>query len=192
MLRTVNRTVLGLIGLALLGAGGAVLVAGAGLPVPSWWPFYGPGDVLLSEADRERWRDQGWWWPVVISVLAAIVLLALWWLIAQLRRPRLAELLVDTGDGEGALLRGRALEGVLAGEAEAMEGVGRAAVALTGDLSEPAARVTLWVEPEAVPAEVVGRLASEVLGQAAASTGRATLPAEVRLHAAKRTPHRVT
>ncbi|WP_240135806.1 alkaline shock response membrane anchor protein AmaP [Streptomyces sp. MUM 178J] len=191
MLKAANRIVLGVLGLALLGAGGAALAAGAGLAVPSWWPFDGPDDVLLSEAARERWRDQGWWWPVVISTLAVTVLLVLWWLVAQLRRRRLAELLVDTGDGEGALLRGRALEGVLVGEAEAMQGVGRAAVALSGDRNEPTARVTLRVEPEAVPVEVVGRLASEVLGQAAASTGRHSLPAEVRLHSAKHAPHRV-
>ena len=59
-------------------------------------------------------------------------LLALWWLLAQLRSHRLAEVLVDSGDGEGALLRGRALEDVLAAEAEALDGVRPGRVLLTG------------------------------------------------------------
>ncbi|MGW3403842.1 alkaline shock response membrane anchor protein AmaP [Streptomyces zhihengii] len=132
MLRTVNRVVLALAGLVLLCTGGAVLAAGAGLDVPSWWPWSGPDDVLLSEAQRTRWRDEGWWWPVVIAVLAVLVVLALWWLLAQLRRARLSEVLVDSGDGEGALLRGRALEGVMAAEAESLEGVSAARVRLAG------------------------------------------------------------
>lgn len=101
MLRTVNRVLIGLAGLVLICGGGAVLAAGLGLGVPSWWPWYGKGDVLISEADRNRWHDQGWWWPAVIATLAVVVVLALWWLLAQLRRARLAEVLVDSGDGEG-------------------------------------------------------------------------------------------
>ncbi|WP_037777005.1 Asp23/Gls24 family envelope stress response protein, partial [Streptomyces pristinaespiralis] len=109
MLRAVNRVFLGLAGLVLLCVGGAVLAAGTGLSVPSWWPYDGRYDVLLSDADRTRWREEGWWWPVVIAVLALLLILAMWWFFAQLRRARLAEVLVDSGDGEGALLRGRAL-----------------------------------------------------------------------------------
>lgn len=122
MIKTVNRVLLGLAGLVLVVVGGAVLATGLGLSVPSWWPWDGTDDVLFSKADRTRWRDEGWWWPTVIAVLAVLVVLALWWLLAQLRRGRLAEVLVDSGDGEGALLRGRALEGVLGGEAEPWTG----------------------------------------------------------------------
>lgn len=101
MLKTVNRVVLGLLGLVLLVLGGSVLAIGLGASPPSWWVHDGKSDVLLSEADRDRWRDDGWFWPTVIGVLAVCVLLALWWLSAQLRRRRLAEVLVETGDGEG-------------------------------------------------------------------------------------------
>lgn len=87
--------------------------------------------------DRSR-RDEGWWWPTVIAILAVLVVLALWWLLAQLRRGRLAEVLVDSGDGEGALLRGRALEGVLAAEAGHLDGVARAQVSLSGRMERPA------------------------------------------------------
>ncbi|MFI1399657.1 alkaline shock response membrane anchor protein AmaP [Streptomyces sp. NPDC020681] len=191
-LRVINRVLVGLAGLALFCVGGAVLAAGTGLSVPSWWPWYGPGDVLLSDADRYRWRDEGWWWPVVIAVLAVLVLLALWLFVAQLRRARLAEVLVDSGDGEGALLRGRALEGVLEGEAESLEGVSRAHITLTGRRSTPQARVALLLEPHASPAESLTRLTTEAVAHARDSAGLEVLPAEVHLRAASHGARRVT
>ncbi|MFE9858896.1 MULTISPECIES: alkaline shock response membrane anchor protein AmaP [Streptomyces] len=192
MIGTVNRVLLGLAGLVLVCVGGGVLAAALGLSVPSWWPWYGKRDVLLSDADRDRWRSEGWWWPVVIAVLAVLVVLALWWLLAQLRRARLAEVLVDSGDGEGALLRGRALEGVLAQEAGALDGVARAQVVLTGRRSEPQARIRLLMEPHAAPDEALGRLTDEALAHARDSAGLAKLPAEVRLKAVKHRAERVS
>ncbi|WUQ19606.1 alkaline shock response membrane anchor protein AmaP [Streptomyces sp. NBC_00236] len=189
---TVNRVLLGLAGLVLVCVGGGVLAAALGLSVPSWWPWYGKRDVLLSDADRDRWRSEGWWWPVVIAVLAVLVVLALWWLLAQLRRARLAEVLVDSGDGEGALLRGRALEGVLAQEAGALDGVARAQAVLTGRRSEPRARIRLLMEPHAAPEEALGRLTDEALAHARDSAGLAKLPAEVRLKAVKHRAERVS
>ncbi|WP_330238263.1 alkaline shock response membrane anchor protein AmaP [Streptomyces sp. NBC_00525] len=192
VLRTVNRVLLALAGLVLICVGGGVLTAAAGLSVPSWWPWYGKHDVLLSDADRDRWRGEGWWWPTVIAVLAVLVILALWWLLAQLRRSRLSEVLVDSGDGEGALLRGRALESVLAGEAGALDGVSRARVTLTGKRSAPAARVRLLMEAHAAPEEALGRLGDEALAHARDSAGLARLPAEVRLKAVKHRAARVS
>ncbi|MFJ2136821.1 alkaline shock response membrane anchor protein AmaP [Streptomyces sp. NPDC087228] len=192
LLRTVNRVLLGLAGLVLICAGGAVLAAGLGLAVPSWWPWHGKGAVLLGEAERDRWRGEGWWWPAVIAVLAVVVVLALWWLLAQLRRARLAEVLVDSGDGEGVLLRGRALEGVLAQEAGTLDGVARAQVRLTGRRRSPHARIRLLTEPHAAPDEALGRLADEVLAHARDSAGLAELPAEVRLRAVKHRAERVS
>ncbi|NED86090.1 alkaline shock response membrane anchor protein AmaP [Streptomyces sp. SID11233] len=190
--RTVNRVLLGLAGLVLVCVGGGVLAAATGLSVPSWWPWSGKNDVLLSEADRTRWRSDGWWWPTVIAVLAVLVVLALWWLLAQLRRARLSEVLVDSGDGEGALLRGRALEGALAAEAGGLDGVSRAQVVLTGKRSAPRARIRLLVEPHAAPDEALGRLTDEALAHARDSAGLDRLPAEVRLRAVKHRAERVS
>ncbi|WP_371651896.1 MULTISPECIES: alkaline shock response membrane anchor protein AmaP [unclassified Streptomyces] len=192
MLRTVNRVLIGLVGLILVAAGGAVLAAGAGLSVPAWWPWEGTDEVLLDRARRERWHHHGWWWPTVIAALAVLVLLTLWWLFAQLRRARLAEVLVDSGDGEGALLRGRAMETVLAGEAESLPGVARAQVTLHGRRTTPAARVALLLEPHAAPAEALSRLTSEALAHARDSAGLAALPAEVRLRGVKHRAQRVS
>ncbi|MFF3056169.1 alkaline shock response membrane anchor protein AmaP [Streptomyces sp. NPDC057909] len=192
MLSTVNRVLLGLAGLVLICGGGGVLAAGLGLSVPSWWPWDGRTDVLLSRADRDRWRADSWWWPTVIVVLAVLVVLALWWFFAQLRRARLAEVLVESGDGEGALLRGRALEDVLAGEAGTLDGVARAQVMLVGRRSSPQARIRLLMEPHAAPGEALGRLTDEALAHARDSAGLAQLPAEVRLRAVKHRAERVS
>ncbi|MEV0007946.1 alkaline shock response membrane anchor protein AmaP [Streptomyces sp. NPDC051840] len=192
MIKTVNRLLLGLVGLVLVVVGGAVLAAGLGASVPSWWPFDGPDDVLLSKADRYRWRDEGWWWPAVIAVLAVLVILTLWWLLAQLRRGRLAEVLVDSGDGEGALLRGRALEGVLADEANRLDGVSDAKVALTGRRTAPRARVRMMMEPHVSPGLALRGLSEGALNHARTSAGLEELPAEVRLKAVKHRARRVS
>ncbi|MFF8274534.1 alkaline shock response membrane anchor protein AmaP [Streptomyces lateritius] len=192
ILRRVNRVLLGLAGLLLVVLGGAVLAAALDLAVPSWWPWSGPSDVLLSEADRTRWRDEGWWWPVVIAVLGLLVLLALWWLIAQFRRARLAEVLIDSGDGEEAVVRGRALEDVLEADAAAQDGVARASVSLTGRSSAPRTRVRLLLEPYASPGAALNSLTSDALAHARTSTGLPALPTEARLRAVKHRARRVS
>ncbi|MHA5053087.1 alkaline shock response membrane anchor protein AmaP [Streptomyces sp. SD15] len=192
VLRIVNRLLLGIIGLALVLLGGSVLAVGLGVRPPSWWIHDGRRDVLLSEAERTRWRDDGWWWPTVLAVLAVLVLLALWWLSAVLRRRRLAEVLVDTGDGEGALLRGRALEGVLADEAGRLDGVERAQVQLTGRRSTPGTRMRLLLEPHVDPGQALHLLTTEALAHARDSAGLAALPAEVRLRGVKHRAERVS
>ncbi|GAA4089177.1 alkaline shock response membrane anchor protein AmaP [Streptomyces shaanxiensis] len=192
MLRVVNRVLIGFVGLVLLVIGGSVLAVGLGLDPPSWWIHDSRHDVLLSDAERTRWRDDGWWWPTVLAVLAVLVLLALWWLTANLRRRRLAEVLVDTGDGEGALLRGRALENVLAGEAAGGEGVQRAHVHLTGRRSTPETRVRLLLEPHVDPGTALNDLTTQALAHARNSAGLAQLPTEVRLKGVKHRAERVS
>ncbi|MEW2395075.1 alkaline shock response membrane anchor protein AmaP [Streptomyces sp. NPDC046862] len=192
MLRTVNRVLLGLVGLLLLVAGGSVLAVGLGAKPPSWWVHDGRHDVLLSDSARTRWRDEGWWWPAVIAALAVLVLLTLWWLSAVLRRHRLGEVLVDTGDGEGALLRGRALEGVLSDEAGQLDGVERAQVRLTGRRRAPEARMRLLLEPHVDPGDALHGLTTEALAHARDSAGLAALPAEVRLRGVKHRAERVS
>ncbi|MDB1088426.1 alkaline shock response membrane anchor protein AmaP [Streptomyces sp. ACA25] len=198
MLTTVNRVLLALTGLLLFGFGAAAL-AGAldlaerwGFNHPDGWSWRTPQDVLLTRTDRTQWRDEGWWWPVVIGVLAALVLLSLWWALAQLRRQRLSEVLVDSGDGVGAVLRGRAVEDVVTAEAEALSGIDRARIALEGSRTRPRARVRLLLAPHAQPADAVHRLRTEALEHARVSAGLEGLPSDVRLRAARHGAERVS
>ncbi|MFI2433672.1 alkaline shock response membrane anchor protein AmaP [Streptomyces sp. NPDC018693] len=192
MLRTVNRVLLAVVGLTLLVLGGAVLAVGLGAPTPSWWLHHGSHDVLLSTAERTRWRDDAWWWPTVIAALAVAVLLSLWWLTAVLRRRRLREVLIDTGDGEGALLRGRALEHVLSTEASHLDGVAHAHVHLTGRRTAPETRVRLELEPHVDPGTALRELTDQALDHARNSAALETLPSEVRLRAVKHRAERVS
>ncbi|MEU6402002.1 alkaline shock response membrane anchor protein AmaP [Streptomyces sp. NPDC046985] len=192
MLTIVNRLLTGLVGLVLLGLGGSVLAVGFGAPPPSWWIHSGRHDVLLSTAERTHWRDAGWWWPAVLGALALLMLFALCWLFALLRRKRLGEVLVDTGDGEGALLRGRALEDVLASDAEQLDGVQRAQVRLTGRRAAPAARVRLLLRPQAEPGTALDELATGSLARARDSAALHRLPAEVRLGVARHRAERLS
>ncbi|MFG2124755.1 alkaline shock response membrane anchor protein AmaP [Streptomyces sp. NPDC048710] len=189
---TVNRVLLGLVGLLLLALGGAVLAVGLGAPPPHWWLHTGPHDVLLSNAERTRRRQAGWWWPTVIAALAVLVLLALWWLTAILRRRRLTEVLVDTGDGAGALLRGKAVESALAADAAHQQGVSHTETLLTGRRATPAVRAWLQLEPDVDPATALIDFTAQALTHARESAGLASLPAEVRLRAVKHRAERVT
>ncbi|MEV0690174.1 alkaline shock response membrane anchor protein AmaP [Streptomyces sp. NPDC050388] len=192
VIRGVNRVLLGLTGLLLAALGGSVLAIGLGTPMPSWWLHQGRHDVLLSDAERTRWRDQGWWWPVVIAALAVLVLLLLWWLVAIVRRHRTAEVFVDTGDGDGAILRGRALEAALAEEAGRLDGVDQAHVRLTGRRGAPRTRVRLLLEPHVDPGTALDTLTTGALTHAREAAGLAALPAEVRLRAVKHRAERVS
>ncbi|OEU88479.1 hypothetical protein DB35_19550 [Streptomyces abyssalis] len=196
-LRSCNRVLLALAGVLLLALGLALLAGGFdlarqwNLAMPSGWPWTEPDDVLLSRADRTQWRSESWWWSAVIAALALLVILLLWWLLVTLRRRRLGEVLVESGDGEGALLRGRALSNVLEAEAASLPGVDKAAVRLSGKRTSPRASVELLLSAHAEPGPVLGRVTDEALEHARTSASLDGLPAEVRLGAAKHRPERV-
>ncbi|WUH94165.1 alkaline shock response membrane anchor protein AmaP [Streptomyces sp. NBC_00433] len=198
MRTTFNRVMLGLTGLVLLVVGLSVLVGGLDLQrhwdftMPDWWPFSGPKDVLLSEHNRTRYRSDGWWWPVVFVVLGVLFVGALWWLLAQARTRRLRQIRIDSGDGQGALLRGRALENVLRSESEAYDGVEWSNAVLGGRRGAPEARLVLGLAPHATPEDVVAGLDAEVLEHARASAGLPGLPAEARLRAVRHRAARVS
>jgi hypothetical protein len=188
----VNRVLLALVGLLLLALGGSVLAVGLGAPPPHWWPHSGPHDVLLSRAERTHWRDAGWWWPTVIAALAVLVLLALWWLTSTLRPRRLAEVRVDTGDGDTALLRGRALESVMAMDTARQQGVAHTELLLTGRRTTPAVRAWLQLEPHVDPATALADFTAQALTHARESANLPSLPADVRLREVRHRAERVT
>ncbi|GGO81224.1 alkaline shock response membrane anchor protein AmaP [Wenjunlia tyrosinilytica] len=197
MRKIVNRVLLGLIGLALFAVGALVLIGGLDLPrhwgftLPSWWPLDDPDQSVLSRASRTRWRDEGWWWPTVFAVLGALVVLTLWWLLAQVRHRRLAQLRIDVGEGGNALLRGPALEHAIEMEARRMEGVDGAKVTLHRRRGVPGVKVALTLAAHAEPGRVLETLETEQLGNARASVALDVLPSEVRLRSDRHPATRV-
>ncbi|MER5903292.1 alkaline shock response membrane anchor protein AmaP [Streptomyces mirabilis] len=197
--RTVlNRSLLALAGLVLLGGGLLILFAGLDiyrrhdLVPPVGWPLTTPGDVLLGSADRARWSSQGWWWwPAVIAALALVALLALWWLLAQLRQRHPGALPVGgTPPQESVELRDRALSDAITAEAGALPGVQHAAVRITGRPAHPRTRVGLTLTSQAAPGTVLDVLWEGPLRTVRRSTGSPGMPTEVRLQVAGHKPHR--
>ncbi|MCI0384620.1 alkaline shock response membrane anchor protein AmaP [Streptomyces sp. CNQ085] len=193
MLTVANRILLGLLGLALLVLGLAALLGGLdlqrrwGFDLPWNPPWDGPDEVLLGRGEPAWWREADWWrWLLAIGVPAAVLLLALWWLSAQLWRQRPDTVLVDSGDGYGALVRTRTLEDAVAEETGTLPGAERARVRLGRRRSGVRARVALAVAAHAGPAEILQRLRDEALEHARDSAGLDELTAEVRLRPARR------
>jgi hypothetical protein len=198
--RTVlNRILLTLTGLVLLGGGLLILAAGLDvyrhwhLTPPAGWPLTSPNDVLLSSADRARWSSQGWWWwPAVIAALTLVTLLALWWLIAQLRPRHPGCMPVGgTPPQQGVEVRDRALGDAIAAETGGLPGVQRADARITGRSAHPLARVGLTLTPQGSPDSVLDALCEGPLRHAHESIGSTRLPTEARLRVAGHKPHRV-
>lgn len=194
----VNRILLALAGVLLLGGGLLVLAGGLdlyrrwNLTPPAGWPLSAPHDVLLSRADRTRWTDESWWWPTVIAALALVVLLSLWWLLAQRHQRRPGRLLVGgTPPQDGVELRDQALNDALAADAGRLPGVHRAKARMTGRPTRPQAGLTLTLTPDNAPTAVLDDLRRGPLEHARESAGWEHLPAEARLRVAGHGPHRV-
>ncbi|WP_432020164.1 alkaline shock response membrane anchor protein AmaP [Streptomyces sp. 1222.5] len=193
-----NRVLLAITGLLLLGGG--LLIISAGLDLyrrlhltpPAGWPLTTPDDVLLSSGDRARWSSQGWWWPAVIAALTLIALLALWWLLAQLQQHRLSWVPVGTDHAQqGVALGHGALSDAIAAEAGALPGIDRAKVRLTGRPAHPRADITLTLTPTTAPDTALTALGNGPLENARQSTGRDDLLAETRLRVTHHKAHRV-
>ncbi|MFF4392191.1 alkaline shock response membrane anchor protein AmaP [Streptomyces sp. NPDC001552] len=189
----VNRTLLAVAGIILLGGGLLILAGGFDLyrrwrmTPPDGWPLTVPAHVLLGEADRTRWTDEGWWWPTAIAVLAIVVLLALWWLLAQLRRSRPGPLTVgETPTVDGVELREEALSDALAADARRLSAVSQARARMTGSSRHPEADLDITLSPAAEPGPVLQELYDGPLERARQSTGR-DLNARAHLRA---TPHK--
>jgi hypothetical protein len=192
----VNRTLLAVAGIGLLGVGLLVLAGGLDLygrlhlSMPGWWPLTSPDQPLVSNASRTRWVDRGWWWPTVITVLSLAVLGALGWLFAQLRRSGPSTVALPTPAGSGLVLhlRSRALEEAIEIETIALPEVDRVHARLLGRRDDLRVRAAIRLEAGGGPAEVLDRFYAGPLGHARTSLGLADLPAELRFEVAARRP----
>ncbi|MEN8652410.1 hypothetical protein ABCR94_17845 [Streptomyces sp. 21So2-11] len=186
----VNRLLAALLGIAVLVGGGWLTVTGLTRelfsPAPwvtdaSWWPR--PGDGL-------RPGTPDWDAPVTLAVVSTVMVGFLCWLTAQApaRHPRRLAL-----PRPALRLSTRALTRAVRADAEAVPGVARAHVRLSGNARRGRSRLALDVllKPGAGPAAVLAGLSGEPLRAARTAAGAERLALSVRFrvrgHRARRT-----
>ncbi|MFJ9952509.1 alkaline shock response membrane anchor protein AmaP [Kitasatospora sp. NPDC091207] len=186
---TVNRVLLGVVGVLLLVtgllvlAGGLDLYARLGVDLPDRWPLAAPDRPVVSAASRTRWVDESWWWPAVIAGLALLVAGAAWWLFGQLRRSGPATIVLPTPGASGLRLRlrTRALEEALETGTVVLPEVERVSVRLLRGSGRPRLRAAVRLTPGGEPAELVEHFETGPRSDARSSLGLAELPAELRM-----------
>ncbi|UCA54064.1 hypothetical protein LEL86_34465 [Streptomyces sp. WA6-1-16] len=121
-----NRTLIALAGIALLGAGLWLLGATRAVAdrLPAWWPAPPVDSVLLDREGLASLRETGWWAPAVMAAGTVITLLCLAWAVSRtpVRGPRPTGPL-STARAELGLT---ALEDAVCEDARRIEGVARA------------------------------------------------------------------
>lgn len=164
-----NRIGLGLLGLFLLVAGGAIVIRATGL----LGGLLGPaGDPVYSDATASWVHDQRpWLWLTIAAVGVLVALLAVRWLLVQLRSDRLGRLMVDT-DHRDVPASGRAdvpagvVTSAVGQEVDGYRGVQKIRVALTGRPDQPELRLTVTADPDADLSRLRRRITGEALAHA--------------------------
>lgn len=133
----VNRTLLALLGLVLLAAGGLGLAYSFGA--------FGTGQrPVLPQPVRDYARDQGWFWWAVAGACLLLALLGLWWLLAQLRTDRVSRLDLTTDDRDGlTTVHAGAVTDAVETEVAGLRGVAGASASL---IERRGRRLTLSVD----------------------------------------------
>ncbi|MFB7473871.1 alkaline shock response membrane anchor protein AmaP [Kitasatospora sp. NPDC056184] len=186
---TVNRLLLGVVGLVLLAAGVLVLAGGLdlysrlGVDPPSRWPLTSPDQPVLSARSRSRWAGESWWWPAVIAGLVVVVAGTAWWLVAQLRRSGPTTVVLPTPGAPGLRLRlrTRALEEAVETGAVALPEVERVGVRLVRGSRHPRLRAAVRMTPGGDPAALAEHFETGPRAGARTSLGLPDLPADLRI-----------
>ncbi|PWI17818.1 hypothetical protein DI272_29400 [Streptomyces sp. Act143] len=160
---TVNRLVLGGIGLLLLLAGGWLALTGGAFAdrLPTWWPEPAAGrHVLLGSDELARVRGEGWWTPSVMAAAIALSLLFGWWFLTQFRTGTARPLALAA---PGCTVRAQALAEALADRAGAVPGVDRSRVRiLPRSRRRLEVRLRVWLRPGTSPQAVLPALCAVV------------------------------
>lgn len=172
-----DRSVLVLLGLALLAAGVLVALLGHGVfgADRAGRPLLDPVVVDLIRAQPLPAR--------IIAIVAGVLLLVLGlsWAAGSMRPERKPDLVIDRGPTTAITVDAAAVADALAAQAAALPGVGRARARMVGTEDAPALRVWVWLSDDADVRDVLERLHDQVLTAARISLGIAALPVAVRL-----------
>ncbi|MFE3826185.1 hypothetical protein [Streptomyces sp. NPDC059092] len=188
-----NRTLLTVLGAALVCAGGWALTGNTAVRerLPRGLPAADPAAVRAGRGLLGAAREQGWWTPTVIAALSLALPALVWWLLAQVwtRRPGVLPL-----SRPGIGLRAGALARAMAEQTERLPGVDRARVRLSGRPRRLLATIDVRLSAGADPSGVVERIATGVMADARACATPVRVDARVRFHgpARRRTGYRIS
>ncbi|MFE9302858.1 hypothetical protein [Streptomyces sp. NPDC006856] len=154
----VNRTLIALAGIALLGTGLWLLGATRAVAdhLPAGWPAPPADGVLLDREGLASLRETGWWAPAVLATGTVIALLCLAWAVT--RTPVRGLRPTGSLSTARAELRLTALEATVCEDAHRVEGIARARCRIV--LRRTSAHLTLrvWTRPGCAPADVLDAL----------------------------------
>ena len=171
-----DRVLLTLWGLVLVGSGGVVLLAGFGVLGTET-----ENAPVLTDEYRSFAADHGWFWPVVGVAAGVLTVAALAWLIAQFSTGRLRGLAVTDDEIGSAYVEGPGLARAVADDADRDDGVSHARATLLGTPSDPLVRLVLIMEPDADVASTRRFTEWAVLGRARHALDRPDLRGQVEL-----------
>jgi hypothetical protein len=145
-----NRAVLVLLALVLLGAGGYALARG----YEAFGAEAADDEVLLEPVRDFVGGNQTVFWIVVLGVCLIVAYAALRWLMAQFRTPRLTEIDLSGDGSKGSThLRATGASDALANDIETYRGVSSASARLVQDGERPEVDVRVDVNDDAdIPA----------------------------------------
>ena len=168
---TLNRVLLGLVGLALVALSLWGLSRGGG-----WWSSDHPDQPLLLDGVRRFvGRNASWFWPVVAAGGALLALLGLLWLRAQFRLPRQASSDVVVRRTSGATrLDGGGLAHALEDDVTAsIDRVRKASARVVGDAEDADIDLRVDVGDDADLPAVRRQIEAEILPRFARAAGLA-------------------
>lgn len=192
---TVNRVLLALLGLVLLGGGLLVLAGGAdiyrswNLSPPANWPLTTPHDVLIPSSDQASWADQSWWWPTVIASLAALMLLGLIWLLTQTPWRHARAVPVSDTPKHAIAVTDHALADALTADLDLLPATGRARARIHGPATHPHADINLTLNPGSTPEHLLEDV-HDAVERTRRTAGWSELPSHIWLDVAGHGPHR--
>jgi len=185
-----NRVALLLLGLLLLAAGTAGVLAAAGV--------FGSATPDRALADNPVTRyvgDNGHWlWPVAAAVAVIVLVLVARWLYTVLfstGRIRVLKLRTDSPTAERTTLAASAVAAAVRDEIESYRGVRAAKVRIIGESEQPQVAVTVYTDGDTDLAALRDRVEHGALAHARQALDQPELPIRLDLELTGRAPARV-
>jgi hypothetical protein len=184
-----SRALLTLLGVALLAAGTAGILAGADV--------FGHhlGDRHLTDNPIARYLgdNNDWFWPVAALAGVLAALLALRWLVAVLTpRPRVGDIAIDTDRPAGStLLDADALADVVTAEINSYRGIDTSRAKVYGSPVDPRLAITVRSDDDADIAALRQRIENGVLTHVRQALDRPDLPIILNITVGNRQSSRV-